>query len=330
MSPQPPATSGRDGFDLPKLPADGSMRWLGWAGLLMPIPTSFRLAKIDGKARKGSLVLADDERPRVEIAWATVTRGRFDAEALLHRRLARVLRVNVRVVAQRVRRVSSDSFDPMVSCDDSTRDFDRFAGYCPHTRRIIDCAYHRGTPREDALVRRHTFGDLIDQRLDQPMRWALFDLSFTAPAGYRYDAAVLNVGDMAVRVSPFEGEYRGPSVTVRQIYPAGVALQRQPLEQWMRDLLESRRQMYALRQVLGRRRGASYLQAVQTVRGEGLFYDARLRWVMRLLFWRQPPRMGIWLIHDQQVDRLLCIQVADQPQRLQPMLQQVLDGLHWA
>ena len=58
-----------------------------WAGLILNVPPTFRLFKIDGNARKGMVGLADDERSRLELAWGMPRRKRFKADAVLRRKI---------------------------------------------------------------------------------------------------------------------------------------------------------------------------------------------------------------------------------------------------
>jgi hypothetical protein len=72
---------------------------------------------------------------------------------------------------------------------------------------------------------------------DEATDWSVFGVSFRSPAGYVLDKYRLYSGDMALRFTRARAddpEDGSPArLTVRQVYPATVALKRRPLERWL-------------------------------------------------------------------------------------------------
>ena len=56
------------------------LRPLGWAGLLLCVPSGYRLAKVEGAGVRGRIDLVDDRRLRLSVEWHMVRQSvrRFD------------------------------------------------------------------------------------------------------------------------------------------------------------------------------------------------------------------------------------------------------------
>jgi hypothetical protein len=65
---------------------------------------------------------------------------------------------------------------------------------------------------------------------EQPASIGVFGSRFAVPAGYRPVRWVLKLGDIALRCDDASSHSR---LMVRQVYPAGLALQRRPPEYWL-------------------------------------------------------------------------------------------------
>ena len=72
---------------------------------------------------------------------------------------------------------------------------------------------------------------------EEECRWKIYSAQFTVPAGYVLNHSRLATGDIALE---FERENR-QKLTVRQVYPAGLALQRRPMRGWLRDRITTER-----------------------------------------------------------------------------------------
>lgn len=284
------------------------------------MPDAYRPHQIAGDMRKGMIVLADDERPRIEISWERL-RKPADGERLMRRRFG------VRVEA--AEKLRNPTASPMMLLRDADKERDRAIGYFPATRRVVEVLFLHGNSRENLTIRQETLSGLVDQPADRDQRWAFFDVSFIAPAGFLYAETKLNLGDMAVTLNRGTQEFNAPSVTIRQIYPTKLALARHPLEKWHEDHVRSLRHLYADQDAGWFRRGRPQMSAVSTARGEGFVTQAKLRPALRPFYWRTPRQMRFLTVHDQGTDRLHLLRATGNDPA-DTRLDSVTAGLQWA
>jgi len=294
------------------------------------MPRSWRLSKIDGNAARGTIALDDHESVRLEIAWAHVTRSHFNAEPFARRQLRRSVPKESRShLNESIETVPHECFKPLLRFSEPSNPVDRYVGYAPATHRVIQIAHHRSDPDTDRAVRRITIGRLTDQPNQLPQRWAFFSIAFTAPAAFCYCDAVLNVGDMYVRLIRPTGSLRNQHLIIRNIYPAQLALSRYDTEQWLTNICQEDKRLYLpiCRGRLVRHR--SVIESIDTSLGPALTCSMQLRNLAGLLCWRLPWYRRTVMIHDAAHDRLVTVQVGAQPEQIDTLLRQVLDGLYW-
>lgn len=313
-----------------------TFRDVAWCGLWFAVPEAFRPFDVNGNTRRGVISLGAAGRPRLNIRWSTVAYRRVNAESLVRRQLLRGLpRRQARQLVPKIQTIENENIQPMLSLTDVARESTRCVGFSQVTNRLIELLYDHDTPREDALVRQIAFGQVSDQPVEGPQRWAFFDVSFIAPAAMRYENSKLNIGDMSVRLAgrPHRrdrkrGRRHRAAVTVRQIYPAELALQRKPINGWMDQLLDELKGEYRLPRARGR--ADQRYQPLETPRGDGLSCDLILRRGLRPFRWRIPRHQRIWLFNDSDHHRLTAIYAAGHPEEIDPTMSVVVDGLHWA
>ncbi len=301
---------------------------LAWAGWELHIPASWRLHALEGDHQRGRLILTDDQRQVLHFFWRSRRRPRRP-QRLATLALRRLLRAGRRLNAQQL---SSDTQQTWLQARALRPDADGrvqrgLAGYCASSQRLALVLL------ADAQVWEHLDEPQADvstccraQPLDQPQRYAFFDLSFTLPAGVRLWEHQLNLGNMWVHAGVGHRPGDGPSVAVREIYPAQAALQRQPLEKWLETLLRQNARAYRPASA----RGPLPSEPVTTLVGEGLTTERTLRRRLRLLWWRAPRVCRSWLLHDRQRNRLIAIDVAAAPPQQAQWFAQIVRGLHGA
>ena len=287
---------------------------------------SYRPYQVRGDTQRGSLSLAAEGEPRLSIQWARARTRPARAEAMVRRALLRGLRGRARRrAAAEVRRLDGAGLEPLLCRDDAETNTIHGIGFAPGSRRLVELVHPHVTPREDRLIERIAYREARDQAPDAPQRWALFDLSFVAPARLRYESSTLNVGDMMIRLTgPASSRWRRTTVTVRHIYPADLALKRRPLAAWLDSVLATRRREYR------RRRRAGPYEALVTDAGAGLTADTRLRPSLRPFRQRTPRRQRHWLVHDERHNRLMLLEAADRADRLEQVLVSLVEGTYWA
>lgn len=302
------------------------MRAFAWAGWWLPLPESFRLHDIDGTHGRGRLALADAGQMRLELAWDAVANPNFDADRFARRELLRGLKRRDRSKAE-IHRVESARFQALLMRTDHQGDWQRYVGFCPVTRRAFTIRYRPGASRENDLVARSLRDLLRGQSPDDGQRWAFFAVSFTAPAGFEYERATLNLGDMSVQLVQ-RRRGRQPRVVVRQIHPAKLALNRFDLAGWLEHLLEAERRTYQPEYRKRFPRRDPVIESPQTPLGACVAAGSQLRaslWPMLGL--RHYRHRRTWVIHDRQGDRLVVVQVSHERDQLPPIFDRVLQGL---
>ena len=300
-----------------------------WAGLYLHTPASYRLFRIDGSYAKGNLGLADDRRPKLELAWKLPRKRRFDPHRMIRQQLVRTLPRAMRAQADKhIQPVASDHFASLLRYTDRERRIDRCAGLMRRTGRLVEMLVHfRDDDEPDEALLKHTAASLFDQPSDHPQRWAFFGHRLTSPTGYRYQSAQLNIGDMSVRFT--RADRPAASLSVRIIYTAALALQRRSMRDWLVALHREERLNGNNLYYLQRDKKGDLDDTIETSLGETLVRHDRLRRTVRSVRWKLPTYQRRWMIHDKAHDRLLLIRVADEPDRFEPTLQAVLDGLDW-
>jgi hypothetical protein len=121
-------------------------------------------------------------------------------------------------------------------------------------------------------------------------------------------------------------------LSVRQIYPAhGMALHRQNLEYWARSIARQPHRNFAFPRLGGFQwiRHAD-TELIRTPRGRARVCQGPLRLAQRPLRWWWPSWMRIMVVHDDQVDRLIILEVGAPQSELDELTDQTLKGLHWA
>ncbi|MCX5658711.1 MAG: hypothetical protein NTW19_03190 [Planctomycetota bacterium] len=309
------------------------LRAIGWAGLLLPVPANWALYEVQGNAEEGRVGLADDECPRLRLQWGAVTRRRFNADKFVRRRLNRASGKSKNSTDPRV--VEHPVFAPLMTLADDKAGIDRAAGYCPASGRVVEVVYHRGSLREDRAWSTAILPGLRDQPRTGPARWSFFDVSFVAPAGFLYDKATLNLGDMRVDLRSGARPNAGPAMGVRHVYPAGLALARRPLEAWLLAWGEEFKQFYRPQRQSLVTRGTPTLAPIQTPLGQGLALDMLFRPVYRPFLWRAPAAMRAWLIHDARANRLVGVWATESADNaatgpLDGRLMKLVAQAHWA
>lgn len=310
--------------------ADG-LAPFGWAGYLLSIPNEWRPLKMTGDARAGSFILGDDDAAKLRVTWSPVTRRRFNAEKTLRRAIARPIKGVPIASDAKSQGTKLAGFDASYCVQGKDGSADRCVAYSANASRVVDVIYHHGDGRELKQYRTGVLPTLRDQPVDQPHKWAYFDCSFVAPAGMFYGVSKLNLGDMRVRVFSRGGELFGPSLMVRQIYPATLALARLPIESWVRACVRDDR--HHVRPVGGGLVGKGVADTTPwtCARGEGMEAFATLNWRARPIFIRAPRRWRYVIFQDKAVDRLVVIQAAHKnPALRDAMIDEAIKGLHWA
>ena len=128
--------------------------------------------------------------------------------------------------------------------------------------------------------------------------WAMYDVSFRAPAGYELLQRHLFSGDIALEFA----KGRDETLMMRQVYPGGLALSRRPVEKWL--------DLYPFKEHRKVRRSTRNVCQWKHEERSDLSGTMRSAW-KRLpapLGWCSPRYSRALAVHDQNLNRLLIVE----------------------
>jgi len=290
---------------------------VAWAGWWLPLPGPWRFLQMQGGYNKGLLVLGDEDRPRLELSWVWVSRKGLNPEAYARRFLLRGLTRAARKAARsKLQPLSLPGFHCSFALEEE--EHIRAVGYCAKTNRLLQWVYHRESPEVDAAFEQDVLRHWRDQPLDGPVRWSFFDLDFLVPEGFRFHSATLNLGDMEiVLIDPghWDGRHR---LIVRCLYPAELALARQPISKWLAEIFRKRRGVY--------RPSGRASEVEPAVWQQPARLPLPLRTLLRPLVFRVPLRAEASLHHLTVLDKLVYLQISGPSERIESTRRLVLDS----
>ncbi len=293
-------------------------RTLGWAGWLLRVPAALRFSEVEGDGDKGWIELADGRRPRLMIRWSTLGRRSPKLEDLAVKAVrlwgAKDRPVNL---AARVRSRTDLLAGSFATLSDEGAAVTVSVGIGAATRRLLEIVVRQRPDESPSIDADDLLQTLTDSAPDSGQRWAFYATSFVAVPGYALQSAELNLGDMSVSL---RDRARRAEMTVRQVYPASLALSKMEGPRWL-DAMSKPPIGRALPSMISRTPGTV---PIQTPLGPGWFRDDVF---MKL---RKPRRQRTWVVNDEQADRLLVLRVRDDAARFDVIFDTILSGLHWA
>lgn len=288
-----------------KRPADrpsrpGRSRWFAWQGWRIAVPRDWNVVRIEGDRRRGLVLLADLERPRMGLRWDTPRAG-DDAEATI--RAAMAAEVGTLAAPEATQAASAEGWSAaMLYLEPDPPGRDVWIGHSAVSGRIAQI----GCPVDDA--RRRAIRDLPSWLADSiegdAQDWSVLDLSCRTPPGWWLASHHLTAGDLRLAFTCDNGRLR-----VRQIAPARLALSRQPIEKWLaQHPLDRGRWDRAI--------GEPERAAVESLGGE--ITGLRQSWtrgggggLLRRLRRRGAVTTDVIALHDTRGDRLWIVESTD-------------------
>ena len=285
---------------------------LAWSGWSLRVPEEWRPLKIAGGAGQGTMVLGDSAEATMQVKWWRPPGSSPRAERWAKARLRRF------AVSTRPDWAALDSFTDAVWVQDAGESSgpgrSLFCGYAPRAELLLELTINTAASESARRVsEREVLPSLTTVPRDEPTPWAVFDSSFLTPPGHDLARHRLNIGDHVVAVaSP-----KGARITVRQVYPADLALARRDLEDWLTfgPFKEHRR-------FNGRGDAAAWSIDVRGRASEGLLRVGSKR-LPSPLGWLAPRHSTAAVVRDQALDRLLIAEV-DSPTEPDPGLLRAL------
>ncbi|MGC4032052.1 MAG: hypothetical protein QM754_10025 [Tepidisphaeraceae bacterium] len=267
----------------------------------MSVPNSWNPVKVDGDHAAGSVLLADLHSARLGLRWKRAPKRGQPADWVTQSirdevgKLAADEAVDVDLADRNDWSAAKLYVDP----DPPGRDI--FVAHSHRSDRIIQIVHH-------AAKRSKHFADellpsLADTSTEAGNDWAMFDLSFRTPPGISVRWYRFNAGDLACGLA----DAKGRITVVRQIGPAGLALGRQPLANWLMQVPKTDKKLY-------RPIASTEPTTIDTSDGrtlDGLVGTLRRK---RRLFWvwTIAKRQKVLAFHDAGRDRLIVGQGEDE------------------
>lgn len=202
---------------------------LAWAGWQMRIPADWQPLKLTGTPEKGQMIVGNDEVAVFIVKWESLASGRLqDGQQWVTERLTR-------------HGVVSDDNPPakahFTACGwardlqtEEDKETTYWYGYAEKAGLLIGITVNGVLPVAD---RKRVVEEVLTTLVTTPAGgesvWAMYDLSFTAPAGFELAQRHLFSGDVALLF--IKG--RQETLRLRQVYPGELALGRRSWETWL-------------------------------------------------------------------------------------------------
>lgn len=283
-----------------------------WQGWRLELPGRWNPVKLEGDWDSGKGAFADLHRERLGVVWQRPTRRKFDAGRWADAAMAD--EVGKLAGAEAVAFAPGGDADNwpggLLYLDPDPPGRDVFVGYSRASGRAIKVIYH--ARRRERVLPEAILPHLSDSPAGEPTVWSVFELSCVVPAGLTLSSQRLNAGDLSLT---FTGTPANPAtdrptrwrrsidLTVRQVALASLALQRQPLERWLRIQQGLRGRHYrALKQAEELTLVADDGRALKGLAGTSV-RRRRFAWALWL-----PPSLRTVALHDASRDRLVIAQ----------------------
>lgn len=203
-----------------------TIAWCGWS---LPVPEGWRPLKIEGGHAKGSMMIGDAQQPLLLVRWMrTHNQRRFDMQRWLAARFRKQGLTPDHGAPQPAGIAHAawtrDTADPKGGHKTA------WYGYASKSRLLIEIV---STDLTETAVRDEIFGDRLPRLVvtadDAPCSWNLYGTAFTSPTGYVLKRSHLFSGDVAITLA----RGRRDTLLLRQVYPAGLAVERRTLDRWL-------------------------------------------------------------------------------------------------
>ncbi len=206
----------------------GKTEWveLAWMGWQVSVPADWRPLRIEGEWLRGTMVIGNSDGPCIQVKWIRPDTRRFRPD---------------RAIARRTKKEKRNNLSLSKSCPSAT-DFRHCSwltgkegtaravwyGYAPKAELMLELVARMKDGKTGKWIEKRIIPSLKAFRANEAMPIAVFGASFKIPAGFTLKTWKLELGDITIKLDAKESK----SLTLRQVYPAGLALSRRPIERW--------------------------------------------------------------------------------------------------
>jgi len=270
---------------------------LAWANWQLTMPGAWHPLKLTGTQQKGQMVVGNHEGPFFIINWERTPSASHDGAKWIANRLKK-LGVQPAENPPAKAHFTESAWARDVQTREGSEST-QWLGYSQPARLLIGVAVNGMIPKAARnQVLSQVLPTLTTTAIEQDTIWAMYNVSFTSPAGFELSQRKLFSGDIALEFSKGKRE----ELLLRQVYPAELALQRRHMEKWL--------ECYPFKQHRRLRRRTLKTDPWQCPRRPDL--DGLQRSVWK----RLPSPLGVWaprqclalVAHDRGLDRLLIVE----------------------
>ena len=185
--------------------------------------------RIEGAWDRGMMMVGNSYEAAFQIKWWRPGKARFNAAAWLNRRARQVGGAAAELSIARPAGVTDSRWVPSARIKGGG-EMSIWYGWAPAGRVVLEVTVNGAVSEQtQRFVTDQVLPTITVTSEDEATRWAVFEIGFVSPPGFRIVNRYLKSGDMALR---FSGPDRA-LLTVRQVYPASIAQDRRPLEKWL-------------------------------------------------------------------------------------------------
>lgn len=224
LAENPPQTEPTDLTDV-----QDSSSLLAWAGWQLQMPSEWRPLKLLGTEDKGWMIVGDSLVALFSIHWQRPKR--------------RTVRDGHEWVESRLKQqgLIADEKPPaanqFTACTwargvqtEEDKQTTYWYGYDEYANLLLGLKVNGVLPQDERdLITEHVLPTLRATPKNQDQVWAMHDVSFATPTGFALQERHLYTGDVGLLLKKGMRE----SLTVRQVYPGQLALNRRPFERWL-------------------------------------------------------------------------------------------------
>ena len=207
-------------------------KWVpfAWMGLELPIREEWRPLKFSGGWCKGAVIVGNGDAPCFRLAWERVDTERFRADRWLSQCRKRRPLGGVGKGIPRPVGFEEALWEQGATTPTGSRS--SWSGYHPESGAVVEVVIDPESEHgeADALMAGHVLPGLRAVLAGRSHRIAAFGASFQAPEGLQIARWRFLLGDAVVQL---ERPVTGEQLTLRQVYPATLAVSRRSLTEWV-------------------------------------------------------------------------------------------------
>ena len=296
---------------------------LAWAGWLVRVPAHWQVLGVEGDWASGRFTAGVEAETSLQIGWQRLPRRPgFDPDEWLYRRSHHA--AQGRDLVRGWPKPAGFSNTAWVTDGAGRRDEARpsnWYGYAPMAHLAIELTVQPELLREyQHELMEHVVPSLRAISSSTCSMWSVYDVAFVAPAGFAIVNWRLDPGDVALLALAADATQR---LALRQTYPATEALAHRELAEWLRvPAFPTRRRL----QLSAQPQPLQISSWGRTLTGLQAYGIRRLPFPLGK--WR-PVRTACAVAHDQELDRLLLVELDSEEDLQDELVLPSIESMNW-